>query len=80
VRGDLDVLPDREVGYEVIELEDEAQLATAMLPPSTSSRPPMRFRKVDLPEPEGPSMTQISPLLTLAVMPSRTWTRASPSP
>lgn len=37
VRGDLDVLPDREVGYEVIELEDEAQLATAMLPPSTSS-------------------------------------------
>lgn len=31
MRGDLDVLPDREVGYEVIELEDEAQLATAVL-------------------------------------------------
>lgn len=38
----------------------------------------MRFRKVDLPEPEGPSMTQTSPRFTVQVMPSSTWTRASP--
>ena len=45
-----------------------------------SSRPPIRLRKVDLPEPEGPSMTQISPRLMDVSMPSSTVRRASPSP
>lgn len=34
--------------------------ATLTLPPSAPSSPPMRLRNVDLPEPEGPSMTHTS--------------------
>ena len=57
-----------------------SQPSTMMEPPSASSRPPIRLRKVDLPEPEGPSMTQISPRLMDVSMPSSTVRRASPSP
>ena len=37
------------------------------------SRPPMALRKVDLPQPEGPKMTHISPFPTCVVMPLSTW-------
>ena len=49
-------------------------------PESALSIPPMMFSRVDLPEPEGPSRTQISPRATENVIPRRTSCRVSPLP
>lgn len=53
---------------------------TVMDPASAASSPPTRLRNVDLPLPEGPSSTQISPAPTAQLTSCSTLTRASPSP
>ena len=52
----------------------------SLKPASALSIPPMMFSRVDLPEPEGPSRTQISPRATENVIPRRTSCRVSPLP
>jgi len=40
-----------------------------MLPESAVSSPPIRFKSVDFPEPDGPSIVNISPALTSKLTP-----------
>ena len=42
------------------------------------SRPPIMWRRVDFPEPEGPTMATNSPSATVKSMPERAWMVSSP--
>src|SRR5919198_2675956 len=54
--------------------------ATTTVPESGRSRPAMTIRRVDFPDPDGPTMPTASPRPILRSMSLRIWTRAAPRP
>ncbi len=54
--------------------------STVTEPEVGRSRPPSMCSRVDLPEPEVPTMATNSPFSTLRSTPSRAFTRVSPAP